>query len=92
MTLQEWNDPLDHDLEAQLIYRHLLGMEAALREKHRELSAGTEAASMLTGCGEASEDPLAQLLQVLQDLQEAHSCSPVSSLPLEPNCLLELQT
>ncbi|XP_039705114.1 ras GTPase-activating protein 4B isoform X3 [Pteropus medius] len=92
VTLQEWNDPLDHDLEAQLIYRHLLGMEAALREKHRELSAGTEAASMLTGCGEASEDPLAQLLQVLQDLQEAHSCSPVSSLPLEPNCLLELQT
>lgn len=31
VTLQEWNDPLDHDLEAQLIYRHLLGMEAALR-------------------------------------------------------------
>ncbi|GAB1290300.1 Ras GTPase-activating protein 4 [Apodemus speciosus] len=31
VALQEWNDPLDHDLEAQLIYRHLLGMEAALR-------------------------------------------------------------
>lgn len=31
VTLQEWNDPLDHDLEAQLIYRHLLGVEAALR-------------------------------------------------------------
>nr|KAF6441145.1 hypothetical protein HJG63_012304 [Rousettus aegyptiacus] len=92
VTLQEWNDPLDHDLEAQLIYRHLLGMEAALREKHRELSAGTETASVLTGCGEASEDRLAQLLQVLQDLQEAHNCSPVSSLPLEPNYLLELQT
>uniref|UniRef100_G3U8E3 RAS p21 protein activator 4 n=1 Tax=Loxodonta africana TaxID=9785 RepID=G3U8E3_LOXAF len=24
VTLQEWNDPLDHDLEAQLIYRYLL--------------------------------------------------------------------
>jgi hypothetical protein len=31
VTLQEWNDPLDHDLEAQLIYRHLLGVEATLR-------------------------------------------------------------
>uniref|UniRef100_A0A8C8ZIU2 Ras GTPase-activating protein 4B n=1 Tax=Prolemur simus TaxID=1328070 RepID=A0A8C8ZIU2_PROSS len=31
VTLQEWNDPLDHDLEAQLIYRHLLGVEPALR-------------------------------------------------------------
>ena len=31
VTLQELNDPLDHDLEAQLIYRHLLGVEATLR-------------------------------------------------------------
>ncbi|XP_042095713.1 ras GTPase-activating protein 4 isoform X1 [Ovis aries] len=35
VTLQEWNDPLDHDLEAQLIYRHLLGVEAALRKQQR---------------------------------------------------------
>nr|XP_019608357.1 PREDICTED: ras GTPase-activating protein 4B isoform X2 [Rhinolophus sinicus] len=92
VTLQEWNDPLDHDLEAQLIYRHLLGMEAALREKHRELSTSTEAGSVPTGPGEALEDPLAQMLQVLQDLREAHSHSPASSAPLEPNRLLELQT
>ncbi|XP_024427330.2 ras GTPase-activating protein 4B isoform X4 [Desmodus rotundus] len=92
VMLQEWNDPLDHDLEAQLIYRHLLGMEAALREKQQELCAGTEAGSGFTGPGEAPEDPLAQLLQVLQDLQEAHSCSPASSPPSEPSCLLDLQT
>ncbi|XP_036135378.1 ras GTPase-activating protein 4B isoform X2 [Molossus molossus] len=92
VTLQEWNDPLDHDLEAQLIYRHLRGMEAALREKHRELSAGAGAGSVLTGPGEAPKDPLAQLLQVLQDLREAHSCSPASSPSSETNCLLELQT
>uniref|UniRef100_A0ABI7WA40 RAS p21 protein activator 4 n=1 Tax=Felis catus TaxID=9685 RepID=A0ABI7WA40_FELCA len=90
VTLQEWNDPLDHDLEAQLIYRHLLGVEPALREKHRELSAGTEAGSVLTGPGGAPEDPLAQLLQVLRDLQEAHRSSPASSPPSEPSCLLEL--
>uniref|UniRef100_A0A673UTW0 RAS p21 protein activator 4 n=1 Tax=Suricata suricatta TaxID=37032 RepID=A0A673UTW0_SURSU len=92
VTLQEWNDPLDHDLEAQLIYQHLLGVEPALREKHRELSAGTEAGSVLTGPGGAPEDPLGQLLQVLQDLQEAHRASPASSQPSEPSRLLELQT
>ncbi|KAM8776991.1 ras GTPase-activating protein 4B isoform 1-T1 [Rhynchonycteris naso] len=92
VTLQEWNDPIDHDLEAQLIYRHLLGMEAALREKHRELSAGTEAGSVLSGPGEAPEDPLAQLLQVLQDLRAAHSCSLASCPPSKPSCLPELQT
>lgn len=92
VTLQEWNDPLDHDLEAQLIYRHLLGMEAVLREKHRKLSTGTAAGLMPTGPGEAPEDPLAQLLQVLQDLQEAHSHGPANSAPLESNRLLELQT
>lgn len=92
VMLQEWNDPLDLDLEAQLIYRHLLGMEATLRKKQRELRAGTEAGSGLTGPGEAPEAPLAQLLQVLQDLQEAHSCSPAGSPPSELNCLLDLQT
>uniref|UniRef100_A0A8C0S087 RAS p21 protein activator 4B n=1 Tax=Canis lupus familiaris TaxID=9615 RepID=A0A8C0S087_CANLF len=93
VTLQEWNDPLDHDLEAQLIYRHLLGVEAMLREKQRELSAaGTEAGSALRGSGEAPKDPLAQLFQVLQDLREAHRSSPASVPPSETNRLLELQT
>ncbi|NIG60927.1 ras GTPase-activating protein 4 isoform X4 [Pontoporia blainvillei] len=92
VTLQEWNDPLDHDLEAQLIYRHLLGVEATLREKHRQLSAGPEAGPVLTGPGGAPEDPLAQLLQVLQDLREAHRSNPAGSPPLEPSHVLELQT
>ncbi|XP_046524376.1 ras GTPase-activating protein 4B isoform X2 [Equus quagga] len=92
VTLQEWNDPLDHDLEAQLLYQHLLGLEAALREKHQELSAGAGAGSVPTGPGEAPEDPLAQLLQVLHDLREAHASSPAGSPPAEPTCLLPLQT
>ncbi|KAG8509792.1 Ras GTPase-activating protein 4B [Galemys pyrenaicus] len=92
VTLQEWSDPLDHDLEAQLIYRHLLGVEAELWEKHRKLSAGTEAGSEHTDPGEAPRDPLAQLLQVLQALREAHTTSPAGCLPSEPNRLSELQT
>lgn len=92
VTLQEWNDPLDHDLEAQLIYRHLLGVEAALREKHRQLSMGPEAGRGPTGPGEAPGDPLAELFQVLGDLQEAHRSSPAGSPPSEPSRILELQT
>ncbi|XP_047635739.1 ras GTPase-activating protein 4B isoform X1 [Phacochoerus africanus] len=92
VTLQEWNDPLDHDLEAQLIYRHLLGVEAELREKHRQLLAGPGAGPVPTGPGEAPQDPLAQLLQVLQDLKEAHRSSPAGSPSSEPSHLLELQT
>uniref|UniRef100_A0A8C0G695 Ras GTPase-activating protein 4 n=1 Tax=Chelonoidis abingdonii TaxID=106734 RepID=A0A8C0G695_CHEAB len=31
VTLQEWNDPLDPDLEAQLIFRHLFGVKELMR-------------------------------------------------------------
>uniref|UniRef100_A0A8C8G199 RAS p21 protein activator 4 n=1 Tax=Oncorhynchus tshawytscha TaxID=74940 RepID=A0A8C8G199_ONCTS len=31
VTLQEWYDPLDPDLESQLIYRHLIGVRQAMR-------------------------------------------------------------
>ncbi|CAH7256811.1 Rasa4 [Phodopus roborovskii] len=92
VTLQEWNDPLDHDLEAQLIYRHLLGVEAALREKHWLLRRETEADISPTGGGGAPEDPLTQLLRVLQDLREAHSSILAGPPPREPHHLLELQT
>nr|XP_035136302.2 ras GTPase-activating protein 4 isoform X1 [Callithrix jacchus] len=92
VTLQEWNDPLDHDLEAQLIYRHLLSVEAMLWEKHQELSGGAEASTVPASPGKAPEDSLAQLLRVLRDLHEAHSSSPASSPTSEPNCLLQLQT
>uniref|UniRef100_A0A8C4WNR8 Ras GTPase-activating protein 4 n=1 Tax=Gopherus evgoodei TaxID=1825980 RepID=A0A8C4WNR8_9SAUR len=31
VTLQEWNDPLDPDLESQLIFRHLFGVRELMR-------------------------------------------------------------
>ncbi|XP_054993050.1 ras GTPase-activating protein 4B isoform X2 [Sorex araneus] len=69
VTLREWSDPLDPDLEAQLVYRHLLGLEPHVLERHRRLSEGAE----LTAAGAARRAPLAQLLQVLQELRQAHS-------------------
>ncbi|XP_016041438.1 ras GTPase-activating protein 4B isoform X2 [Erinaceus europaeus] len=87
VTLQEWNDPLDHDLEAQLLYRHLQGLEAELWQRHRSQNVGTE-----TDPGEASRDALAQLLQVLGNLREAHGSSHTGPLPVEPTRLLALQT
>ncbi|XP_049643855.1 ras GTPase-activating protein 4B [Suncus etruscus] len=78
VTLREWSDPLDPDLEAQLIYRHLLGLETPLRERHQALSEDTEGGAELELMGnvEAHKTPLAQLLQVLRDLHEAHSAGP----------------
>ncbi|XP_042298509.1 ras GTPase-activating protein 4B [Sceloporus undulatus] len=37
VTLREWNDPLDPDLEAHLIFRHLVGAQERMREKYMEL-------------------------------------------------------
>uniref|UniRef100_A0A8C2IY29 RAS p21 protein activator 4 n=1 Tax=Cyprinus carpio TaxID=7962 RepID=A0A8C2IY29_CYPCA len=34
VTLQEWYDPLDPDLEAQLIYQHLRSVQQAMRDKY----------------------------------------------------------
>ncbi|XP_042542445.1 ras GTPase-activating protein 4B [Dipodomys spectabilis] len=86
VTLQEWNDPIDHDLEAQLMYQHLLGVEAALRKKHLELCRDPEA-----GPKEVPEDSLAQLLHVLQELREAHGHSPGGLHLSEPCHFLQLQ-
>ncbi|XP_053131516.1 ras GTPase-activating protein 4-like [Hemicordylus capensis] len=37
VTLQEWNDPLDPDLEAHLIFQHLLGVQELMRGRYLEL-------------------------------------------------------
>lgn len=80
VTLREWSDPLDPDLEAQLVYRHLLGLEPHVLERHRRLSEGAE----LTAAGEARRAPLAQLLQVLQELRQAHSAVAAGRPASEP--------
>ncbi|XP_074869615.1 ras GTPase-activating protein 4-like isoform X2 [Carettochelys insculpta] len=95
VTLQEWNDPLDPDLESQLIFRHLSGVRELMREKYLELLEKNESALLSpSGDPQAMDGPM-RLFQVLQDLKDAHHTALFNSGTLgdrDKNCLLELQT
>ncbi|XP_061460629.1 ras GTPase-activating protein 4-like isoform X2 [Rhineura floridana] len=97
VTLREWNDPLDPDLEAQLIFRHLLGVQEVMREKYLELSAleKDENFNLSQNADPQSADAPSRFFQVLQDLEEIHrkECSRLSDLAnQDQNRLVELQT
>ncbi|XP_048468717.1 ras GTPase-activating protein 4 isoform X1 [Rhincodon typus] len=73
VTLQEWNDPLNPDLESHLIYRQLLAAQDLLTEKYLECKVENN----VSGPGSADEgidkaDIPNQLLQIIQDLERAH--------------------
>uniref|UniRef100_A0A4W3ILY0 RAS p21 protein activator 4 n=1 Tax=Callorhinchus milii TaxID=7868 RepID=A0A4W3ILY0_CALMI len=59
VTLQEWNDPLNPDLESHLIYRQLLAAQAYF------LVAGVEEE-------EKEDDSVNRLFPVIHDLEQAH--------------------
>ncbi|XP_042713675.2 ras GTPase-activating protein 4 isoform X3 [Chrysemys picta bellii] len=96
VTLQEWNDPLDPDLESQLIFRHLFGVRDLMREKYLEmLTEKNENVLLRQSGGPENVDGPTRLFQVLQDLEDAHHTAIFSSGTLadrDRNCLLELQT
>ncbi|XP_063002686.1 ras GTPase-activating protein 4-like [Elgaria multicarinata webbii] len=74
VTLREWNDPLDSDLEAQLIFRHLFGVQQLMREKYMELSTLEKGENLHVSQSEDPEnvDGPSKLFQVLQELEEIH--------------------
>ncbi|XP_060114840.1 ras GTPase-activating protein 4-like [Heteronotia binoei] len=97
VTLREWNDPLDPDLEAHLIFRHLLGVREAMKEKYLELLTLEKGENFPLNQSEDLEnaDGPTQLFRVLQDLEEAHDkeLSRLRDLAnQERNCLVDLQT
>ncbi|XP_050785055.1 ras GTPase-activating protein 4-like isoform X3 [Gopherus flavomarginatus] len=96
VTLQEWNDPLDPDLEAQLTFRHLFGVRELMREKYLEMMTEKNENLLLRQSGDPENvDGPTRLFQVLQDLEDAHHTAVFSSGTLvdgDRNCLLELQT
>ncbi|KAG5844338.1 ras GTPase-activating protein 4 [Anguilla rostrata] len=92
VTLQEWYDPLDPDLESQLIYRHLLGVRTVMRDKYLEMTKAEEGNGKDSVAGQEKLDGIARFFKVLQDLQDAHSAVEEAERSQNKNFLLELQT
>ncbi|XP_017316103.1 ras GTPase-activating protein 4 [Ictalurus punctatus] len=91
VTLQEWYDPLDPDLEAQLIYRHLSSVQHAMRDKYYELI------KQEADDADADQDPkkvdgITRLFEILQDLHDAHAAVEEEERLKNKNVFLELQT
>ncbi|XP_067293895.1 ras GTPase-activating protein 4 isoform X2 [Pseudorasbora parva] len=92
VTLQEWYDPLDPDLEAQLIYQHLSSVQYAMRDKYfklREQQGVQEADSVRD---QKKADGLSKLFSILQDLHDAHAAVEEEERLKNKNVFLELQT
>ncbi|XP_048822756.1 ras GTPase-activating protein 4-like isoform X2 [Lagopus muta] len=86
ITLQDWSDPLQPDVEAQRLFQHLHGLQQPLREKYWQLMEEGGPQNGPRGCGEGPLLPLElrRLFEALQDLERCHRQLPPA--------LLELQT
>ncbi|XP_076130175.1 ras GTPase-activating protein 4 isoform X1 [Alosa pseudoharengus] len=93
VTLQEWYDPLDPDLESQLIYRHLLGVQQVMKEKYLELNKLHENEEEQPEKGQKKTDGVMRFFSVLQDLHNSHlAVEEEERSKNKNNFLLELQT
>uniref|UniRef100_UPI003BEED6B3 rasGAP-activating-like protein 1 isoform 2 n=1 Tax=Rattus norvegicus TaxID=10116 RepID=UPI003BEED6B3 len=84
VTLGDWSDPLDPDAEAQMVYRQLLLGRDQLRLKLLEDSSldtapdvdpGKDSSAVDGPCAEVlaqQREATTRLLQVLEDLEQAH--------------------
>ncbi|XP_031447682.1 ras GTPase-activating protein 4-like isoform X2 [Phasianus colchicus] len=52
ITLQDWSDPLQPDVEAQRLFQHLHGLQQPLREKYWQLMEAGGPQNGPRGCGE----------------------------------------
>uniref|UniRef100_A0A671MAN5 Ras GTPase-activating protein 4-like n=1 Tax=Sinocyclocheilus anshuiensis TaxID=1608454 RepID=A0A671MAN5_9TELE len=82
VTLQEWYDPLDADLEAQLIYQRLRSVKHAMRY----------CSINILGLYQKKVDGLSKLFSILQDLHDAHAAVEEEERSKNKNVFLELQT
>ncbi|XP_038229298.1 rasGAP-activating-like protein 1 isoform X1 [Dermochelys coriacea] len=85
MTLGDWSDPLDPDAETQMVFGQLLLARDKLREKYIECSDAGLAPEQERGpgphaqgdqgcsCQHRQTAAAARLLNVIQDLERAHS-------------------
>ncbi|KAF7688824.1 ras GTPase-activating protein 4 isoform X1 [Silurus meridionalis] len=92
VTLQEWYDPLDSDLEAQLIYRHLSGVQHTMRDKYSELIKQEGVDDSDVDQDPKKEDCVSSLFKILRDLCNAHAAVEEQERLKNKNVFLELQT
>ncbi|XP_051891710.1 ras GTPase-activating protein 4 [Pristis pectinata] len=71
VTLQEWNDPFNPDLESHLIYRQLLAIRDTLTQKYVECKERNDA-PVSSSEGTNMMDIPNKLFQIIQDLERAH--------------------
>uniref|UniRef100_A0A8C1HH32 RAS p21 protein activator 4 n=2 Tax=Cyprinus carpio TaxID=7962 RepID=A0A8C1HH32_CYPCA len=90
VTLQEWYDPLDPDLEAQLIYQHLRSVQQAMRDKYYMLRE--QQGDCFDFTDKKKVDGLSKLFSILQDLHDAHAAVEEEERSKNKNVFLELQT
>uniref|UniRef100_A0AAY4DEN4 RAS p21 protein activator 4 n=1 Tax=Denticeps clupeoides TaxID=299321 RepID=A0AAY4DEN4_9TELE len=90
VMLQEWYDPPDHELQAQFIFRHLLGVRNELRAPQSKFSQQKEIRPpSFSGRGES--DAVAELFTVLQELHAAHRAAEEEEHVRNKNFFLEVQ-
>ncbi|KAM4700589.1 ras GTPase-activating protein 4-like [Discoglossus pictus] len=93
VTLQEWNDFLDPELEAQLTFRHLLGVRELMKEKYVELTKRDDSEKSAPKSDPEKEDSAIKMFQILHDLKAAHDSFLTNSPSIadqEKKYLLEL--
>uniref|UniRef100_A0A1A8I4U0 RAS protein activator like 1 (GAP1 like) n=1 Tax=Nothobranchius kuhntae TaxID=321403 RepID=A0A1A8I4U0_NOTKU len=89
VTLGDWSDPLDPDVESQMIYKQLLQGKDKLREKYVEMPEADQTSSNKENRINAGIHPdgaecnvqmmkpgqsvAARLLAVIEDLEQAHA-------------------
>ncbi|KAM3610900.1 uncharacterized protein V6R79_010362 [Siganus canaliculatus] len=81
VTLGDWSDPLDPDVETQTIYKQLLQGREKIRKKHLETADADQTSTAVAPDGAGSNvqqtkpghGVAARLLAVVEDLEQAHA-------------------
>lgn len=93
VTLQEWNDPLNPDLESHLIFRQLLAIRGMLTQKYLECKGRRDTTVPISSNeGSNTVEIPNKLFQIIQDLEQAQRSFERWETSLNKNMSVELLT
>ncbi|XP_072098974.1 ras GTPase-activating protein 4 [Mobula birostris] len=93
VTLQEWNDPLNPDLESHLIYRQLLAIRDTLIQKYMKRKERNDTTAPVSSSEETNTTDITnKLFQIIQDLEQAHRNFEQWETSMNKNMSVELLT